>query len=260
MRKLTLSSCAVVFAVILSSCSATTSGEAVKKSLTNINEELVIIQKSLTDTQTSVEDIQSVNANIQADIATNADSIAELRSEIAYLNNEILVLKGGKGATAAASENNKNKELNNIVVLDNKEQAPAPQIVVIEDSGAAKNSIYSYAIELNRQKKYTEARAKFQEFLRKYPKDQLAGNAQYWIGETYYSINDMNNALKAFQDVLNKFPKSNKIPDAMLKIGYVQEKQGKTREAINTLNNLLSKYPKSRPAGLARQKLQSLGA
>ena len=70
----------------------------------------------------------------------------------------------------------------------------------------------------------------------------------------------MKNAMKSFQDVLSKFPKSNKIPDAMLKIGYVQEKQGKKQDAVATFQDLLKKYPKSKPATLARQKLQTLGA
>lgn len=270
MKKVFLSA----FITLLAASCASSGGDAVKKSLTNINEELVVIQKSLTDTQMSMEDVQSANGNLQNDVTTNADAIAELRSEIAYLNNEILVLKGNKGATAYPQDaNSKNVSstttskgdsapLNNIIILDEKSpsQADSPQIVVIEDSGAAKNSLYSYAIELNRQRKYSEARAKFQEFIKKYPKDQLAGNAQYWIGETYYSVNDMKNAMTSFQDVLNKFPKSNKIPDAMLKIGYVQEKQGKKQEAIATFQNLLKKYPRSKPATLARQKLQALGA
>lgn len=274
MRKILLSTLVGLFAV---SC-ASGGNDAVKKSLTNINEELVVIQKSLTDTQMNMEDVQSASGNLQNDVTTNADAIAELRSEIAYLNNEILVLKGNKGATASTAQDLSGKNvsstttskgnsapLNNIIVLDDapakQEKVEAsPQIVVIEDSGAAKNSLYSYAIELNRQRKYTEARGKFQEFIKKYPNDQLAGNAQYWIGETYYSVNDMKNALTSFQDVLKKFPKSNKIPDAMLKIGYVQEKQGKKQEAIATFQNLLKKYPKSKPATLAKQKLQTLGA
>lgn len=272
MKKVLLSA----FITLLAASCASSGGDAVKKSLTNINEELVVIQKSLTDTQMSMEDVQSANGNLQNDVTTNADAIAELRSEIAYLNNEILVLKGNKGATASPMQDSNSKNvsstttskgdsapLNNIIILDEKApaaQAESPQIVVIEDSGAAKNSLYSYAIELNRQRKYSEARAKFQEFIKKYPKDQLAGNAQYWIGETYYSVNDMKNAMTSFQDVINKFPKSNKIPDAMLKIGYVQEKQGNKQEAVATFQNLLKKFPKSKPATLARQKLQTLGA
>ena len=198
MKKILLSTFVGLFAI---SC-ATGGNDAVKKSLTNINEELVVIQKSLTDTQMNMEDVQSASGNLQNDVSTNADAIAELRSEIAYLNNEILVLKGNKGATASAQDlSSKNVSstttskgssapLNNIIVLDEdpskaKDKSSSPQIVVIEDSGAAKNSLYSYAIELNRQRKYTDARGKFQEFIKKYPNDQLAGNAQYWIGETY---------------------------------------------------------------------------
>ncbi len=278
MKKYLSTLIALLFVTVFAVSCASTSSDAVKKSLTNINEELVVIQKSLTDTQMNMEDVQSASGNLQSDVSTNSDAIAELRSEIAYLNNEILVLKGQKGASASPTMDTSSKNVSsttvskgesapvkNIIILDERPESSmpkeeTPQIVVIEDSGAAKNSLYSYAIELNRQKKYTEARSKFQEFIKKYPKDQLAGNAQYWIGETYYSVNDMNNASKAFQEVIDKFPKSNKVPDAMLKIGYVQEKQGKKQEAVATFQDLLKKYPKSKPATLAKQKLQTLGA
>ena len=100
MKKILLSTLVGLFVM---SC-ATGGNDAVKKSLTNINEELVVIQKSLTDTQMNMEDVQSASGNLQNDVSTNADAIAELRSEIAYLNNEILVLKGNKGATASAQD------------------------------------------------------------------------------------------------------------------------------------------------------------
>lgn len=261
-------------AALLFMVSCAASNDAVKKSLTNINEELVVIQKSLTDAQMNMEDIQSSSGNIQSDISTNSDAIAELRSEIAYLNNEILVLKGGKGADLANLDSNqatppaldKNVGVGGVIVVEDKMEPMASgnddlsQIVVVEDSGTTKNSLYSYAYELYHQKKYSDSRAKFEEFLQKYPNDQLSGNAQYWIGETYYSVDDMTNAMRAFQDVISKFPKSNKVPDAMLKIGYVYDNEKNRKQAIASLQKLVKQYPRSRPATLAKQKLRQWGA
>ncbi len=244
--------------------------EAVKKSITNINEELVVIQKSITDNQMSIEDLKASSSSAGADISANTDAIAELRSEIAYLNNEIMMIKSKGGsvsspmsqdnATASGSDfSSDNSSGAMTVTVDESLPADDQQIIIIEDSSAAKNSVYSYAIELNRQRKYPEARAKFQEFLEKYPNDELAGNAQYWIGETYYSVDEMPAALAAFQDVIKKYPKSNKVPDAMLKIAYVYDKQGDRQKAVKDLKELVAKYPKTRPASLASQKLKSWG-
>lgn len=250
MKKLIL----LPLSLVAISCAAT-SGDAVSKSISNINEELVIVQKSITDNQMSIEDLKTNSATTSADIVANTDAIAELRSEIAYLSNEIMILKSG-GALPEDS-NVLNKPAGNI---SDAQKSKDQQIIIIEDSSAAKNSIYSYAIELKRQRKYTESREKFQEFINKYPNDELAGNAQYWIGETYYSVDDMKNALSSFELVITKYPKSQKVPDAMLKIGYVYYNTGKKDSAVNELKSLVKKYPKSKSATLAKEKLKSWGA
>lgn len=251
-------------AVLTASC-ATGANDAVQKSLTNINEELVVVQKSITDMQTSIEDLQAGAARSGADLAANTDAIAELRSELAYLNNEIMVMKGNSSKSALTpiqEEPRSNPGMSSILEIDmpKQNQGEDQQIIIIDDASSSKNSVYSYAIELTNQGKYSEARGKFQEFLGQYPKDKLAGNAQYWIGETYYSTNDMNNAIQSFKNVLSKYPKSAKVPDAMLKIGYAYEKTGDKTQAVSTLKDLLNKYPKSRAAKLATEKLQSWGA
>ena len=230
--------------------------EAVNKSITNINEELVVVQKSITDNQMSIEDLKASSSTASADISANADAIAELRAEIVYLQNELMAIKGGAAPVASDGENSQPAEA---VLTDVSAENDDQQIIIIEDSSAAKNSLYSYAIELNRQKKYSEARDKFQEFIDKYPNDELVGNAQYWIGETYYSVNDMNTALAAFEDVLKKYPNSKKVPDAMLKIAYVYDNLGDREKAQSDLKNLINQYPKSKPASLAVQKLKSWG-
>lgn len=266
----------IIAALSAVSCMGGGNDEAVKRSITNINEELVVMQKSIADNKMSIEDLKAASSAAGADISANADAIAELRSEIAYLNNEIMVLKSKGPSVAAAPQHvpapqasaehatpapeSESASVDAAIVAE-EEAIPADnqQIIIIEDSSAAKNSVYSYAIELNRQRKYTDARAKFQEFLEKYPKDALAGNAQYWIGETYYSLDEMPAALAAFQDVIKKYPKSNKVPDAMLKVAYVYDKQGDRQKAISHLKDLVARYPKTKPASLATQRLKSWG-
>lgn len=258
----------VIAAALITASCATSNDEAVQKSLSNINEELVVVQKSITDMQMSVEDLQASSARGGADISANTDAIAELRSELAYLNNEIMVMKSGSSKNAMSPINDEPQIIGGLdPVIEINVPKPAKnndqQIIIIEEptnAPASKNTTYSHAIDLTNQGKYAEARMKFEEFLKAYPKDPLAGNAQYWIGETYYSLNDMNKAVQAFQAVLDKYPRSSKVPDAMLKIGYAYDRLGDRAKAVDTLRNLLNKYPKARSAKLASDKLQSWGA
>src|SRR5207237_393498 len=76
------------------------------------------------------------------------------------------------------------------------------------------------------------ARQLFNEFLGKYKSDELAGNAQYWLGETYYAEKRWNEAIAEFQKVLKEHKKSEKTPDALLKIGMSFQAQADCKNAL----------------------------
>ncbi len=248
--------------------------EAVRRSLTNINEELVVMQKSITDNQIALEEINAITVATQAEIAANTDAIAELRAEIAYVNNELILLKNtGVSKNSGRSRVNQNAlkgtdrstpiiiEETDVegMIIDLNKKSSTPDIVIIDDAVATKSSTYSFAMELLKSKKYTDSRARFQEYIDKYPGDSLASNAQYWIGETYYSLNNMNDALNAFEMVVANYPRSSKVPDAHLKIAFIKDVTGKRPEAVEILNTVITSYPKSTSAKLAKQKLRAWG-
>src|SRR5205823_4620789 len=78
---------------------------------------------------------------------------------------------------------------------------------------------------------YALAMAGFREFLRRFPDHPLAGNAQYWIGEGYYSqarvaanagqsdkvAPELEQAVQEFRKVLANYPRSEKAPTALYK-------------------------------------------
>lgn len=249
--------------------------EAVRRSLTNINEELVVMQKSITDNQIALEETNAITVATQAEIAANTDAIAELRAEIAYVNNELILLKNTgsskksgrpivnsnalKGTDRSTPIIIEETDVEGMIIDLNKNNGKPPSIVIIDDAVATKSSTYSFAMELLKSKKYTDSRAKFQEYIDKYPGDSLASNAQYWIGETYYSLNSMNDALSAFEMVIANYPRSSKVPDAHLKIAYIKDVTGKRPEAVEILNTVITSYPKSTSAKLAKQKLRAWG-
>lgn len=103
------------------------------------------------------------------------------------------------------------------------------------------------------------ARATFDQFLAKYPKDALAANALYWKGETYYSEKDYAQAILTFKEVTGQFPKHHKAPAALLKIGMAYDKVGDRDNAIFYLRALIEDFPKSEEATLGRRELTRLG-
>jgi tol-pal system protein YbgF len=94
-----------------------------------------------------------------------------------------------------------------------------------------RNAIYTLARQKLDAGQIGRARALLQDFLARYPKDELAPNAQYWLGETYYAEKKWNDAIVEFQKVLKEYKGSDKVPDALLKIGMSFQAQGDCENA-----------------------------
>ena len=117
--------------------------------------------------------------------------------------------------------------------------------------------LYDSALEDILNESYQLAESRFLSFLMQFPNHELAGNAQYWLGEAVYVQKKYELAISEFEKVLKKYPKSPKVPAAMLKIGFAQFELGKKKTAINTLNRLIKSYTKSEEAKLARERLNT---
>lgn len=98
----------------------------------------------------------------------------------------------------------------------------------------------------------------FKDFLNKYPKSKLAANAQYWIGESYYSLEKYPEAKNRFLNVLKEYKGSSKEADAALKLGYTFFAMKEWSMARKTLEDVTKFFKGSREAELAQAKLASL--
>ena len=104
---------------------------------------------------------------------------------------------------------------------------------------------YERAFELLRQSDYDKAEKAFTDFLAKNKNHQLAGNAQYWLGETYYVRNKFQDAAVAFAEGVQKYPKNNKAADNLLKLGMSLQQLNQKKDACTAFNQLISKFPEA---------------
>src|ERR1700728_2891099 len=117
---------------------------------------------------------------------------------------------------------------------------------------------YTRAFDALKSTDYAGAITRFRDFLRTYPQSQLAGNAQYWLGEAYYVTHDYDNAAAAFRAVGEQYPQSAKVADALVKLGLTQIDQKKPADARATLKQVLQRFPGTDAARLAASRLQNL--
>jgi tol-pal system protein YbgF len=123
------------------------------------------------------------------------------------------------------------------------------------DEGAR---IYQSALQAFKDGKFKESREKFETFLKDNPSSPLADNAQFWIGETYYSEKDYEGAILAYEVVLKKYPSSSKTSGALLKQGYAFIEIGDAKTGKTILKKLIEKFPDSREAGLAKKRVAEI--
>lgn len=120
---------------------------------------------------------------------------------------------------------------------------------------------YDYAFEFLKKQDYGRAEVAFREFMKRYPKDALAGNAQYWLGETHYVRGDYQKSVIEFMSGYQNYPKSNKGPDNLLKLGMSLSHLGQSKEACTALSRIAKEYPDAgeqikRATQQERQKLK----
>jgi len=117
---------------------------------------------------------------------------------------------------------------------------------------------YRKAIMLFGRGSYGEARTAFQAVYDSDTTGDLADNALFWIGETYFAARDYNNAMRFYGRVTSDYADQNKAPDALYKTAMALEKTGDLALARKTLQQVVERYPYSTFATSAKQELQRI--
>lgn len=120
--------------------------------------------------------------------------------------------------------------------------APYPQA---QNQGGSPEtrSQFDAAMNLLARAQYEEARAAFRSFANTYPKDDLAPQAIYWVGDIAYVQKDFVNAAQSFAEALKKYPASPRAPESMLKLGQSLLAMNQKKEGCLALGALPGKYP-----------------
>jgi tol-pal system protein YbgF len=130
----------------------------------------------------------------------------------------------------------------------NVPQAPPPDQLYndgLRDYNANKNDLASQ---------------EFTQYLQVYGNTDMAGNAQFYLGEIAYRQGNFTGAVQAYNKVLDQYPGGNKTAAAQLKKGYALLELGQRDAGVQELRSLISRYPKSPEALQARDRLTKLGA
>jgi tol-pal system protein YbgF len=105
--------------------------------------------------------------------------------------------------------------------------------------------LYELSYESLLRRRYGEAEAGFRTFMQKHPEHELAGNAGFWLGETYYVQSNYRAAAQAFLNGYQKYPANRKAPDSLLRLGMSLKQLGQKDQACAAFATIDSKFPKA---------------
>ncbi len=182
---------------------------------------------------------------------------------------EPILIQSGKITLPSNEEQKDQGRISSEKIEPPKEEIPPKTIPkkkgVVKEKSRPLSSIkptpeieYDKAYKAYTSNRYDVALALFNEILKKHPSHHLADNAQYWIGEIYYDIENFPKAILAFKEVVTKYPKENKAADALLKIGYAYNALDDPDNARTFLKRVITNYPFSDAEVKARAKLKEL--
>jgi TolA-binding protein len=138
--------------------------------------------------------------------------------------------------------------------------------------GAQASDLYQTAYIDFTRGHYNLAIAAFQEYVRLYPGTPLAEKAQYWIGESHFSlarghqaknegeraVQELEKAVQDFRVVVIKYPRGDRVPAALYKEALALAELGQLQLAEARLQFLLDQFPTTEEAVQAKDELARL--
>lgn len=262
-----------VAGLVLAGCAG--DQDMIKADLNYLKQENYDLRKDVDSLKTETARKQDTRQQ-QTDEKLNAikQSQADLITQVSGIDNDLSTLRGNFEEDRHFTGKSLSEESARLDNLEKKVSDEEMRIAALETAlknatisqrqpppPASAQQEYDSAYDLFKQDKYPEARAAFKEFIKQNPGEELAGNAQFWIGETYYKSRDYENAILAYDDVIKKYKDSRKVPAAYLKqaLSFLELKDSQDRKVGRAiLNDIIRKYPDSEEAKAAKTKLSEL--
>jgi tol-pal system protein YbgF len=95
------------------------------------------------------------------------------------------------------------------------------------------------------RKDYALAEQTFDAFLKKFPSDRRAPDAQFWLGESLFQRQRYDAAAQSFLDLSTKYGTHARAPDALLRLGQSLAALKQKEMACATFAEINRKYPKA---------------
>ncbi len=216
------------------------------------------IQKSQADLDFILEPLQREIQILKNAVEENREYLQRPQQELTALRRDLEIRLNGLEEKISATRKEMEAKLNEVSKTSRAQPKREPPSQREVSSQEAMETLYRNAKQTYARKDFAAAREKFKAFLAVYPEGTLSDNAQFWIGESFYSEKDYEKAIIAYDDVLKKFPKGDKISSALLKQALCWLELGDKTFARSLLKRVIREHPRTQQAKIAKEKLKGI--
>jgi len=200
---------------------------------------------------------------VTATLGMSADSMRVLSSRMARLSGELqgdLYAMGQQLVQIQELTGQSQRRLQEVrASLEQRSAAVAVQGGTPGDSAAqpGPNQLFQLALDQLRRGSTGSARTAFRDLLTRFPKSDVAGEAQFYIGESLRQEGNAVAADSAYLAVVTQYPHSARAATALYKHSQNLETAGNGVGARQVLERIVREYPRSDEAVLARDRLRT---
>jgi len=107
--------------------------------------------------------------------------------------------------------------------------------------------------------KYDLAHQEFADYIRNFPSNDLASNAQFYLGEISYAQGNYKDAINDYDAVITNYPHSFKLSDSLLKKAMAEQELGMKTAAARDFRDIVRRFPGSDSSRRAQARLREMG-
>ncbi len=255
MRKAIVSSVLVLATTL--GCVTAGEGEAMKADIAELKKQLEADRQAAANERQRIKDEAAAREQaLKEQLHLTTKTGADLSVDLEKAQNDIIAVKGNQDVVThrldALEQGNleRDRKLDQLLAVADKKQKQQD----LAEHPVEKAAIYALGLKKLEGGDPGRARELFTEFLTKFKGDELSGNAQYWLGETWYAEKKYNDAIVEFQKVLKEYKGSDKTPDALVKIGLSFQSQGDCAKAALFYDEVMASHRTTPAAKIAKEK------
>ena|SRR5438067_104075 len=221
-------------------------GDALKQLNTRIDDQTALERKSFADGKVQMD-------NLSGDLRIVREKVDETNVRLSSLGQEMEALRTSLPAPGAAPPVTTTSDTS----LPGTAPGPAGAPPL---PGQSPMQLYNEANADYMMGQFGLAIKGFEAFLSYYPKNDMADDAMYNIGQSYFNDNKFAEAAAAFARVISDYPGGNQVPNAYYKRGLsLEHVPGQMDAAKQSYQTVIEKFADSQAATLAKQALIRLG-